>query len=189
MRRITSLMAVLVLVWLPVIPAAAPQNPAGIDYKLQSQELTTAGEKPGYEVHSEPERALEEYEQITDEELQQCRSDYYLLAKMAMAEAESEDLYGKAAVVKVALNRLESPQFPDTLQEVIYQPGQFSCIQDGRYAAAEPNEDCYLAVEIVLEGWDEVGGALYFERSGNPDSWHAQHLDYIVTIGRHDFYR
>lgn len=132
---------------------------------------------------------MPETEIISDEELQTQYEAYSMLARLAMAEAESEDLYGKAAVVRVALNRLESPQFPDTLQEVIYQPGQFSCIQDGRYAAAEPSEDCYQAVEIVLEGWDEVGGALYFERSGNPDSWHAKHLEYIVTIGRHDFYK
>lgn len=132
---------------------------------------------------------LSEPETLSDEELQAQYEAYSMLARLAMAEAEGEDLYGKAAVVRVALNRLESPQFPDTLQEVIYQPGQFSCIQDGRYAAAEPSEDCYLAVEIVLEGWDEVCGALYFERSGNPDSWHALHLEYIVTIGHHDFYR
>lgn len=133
--------------------------------------------------------SLAELETISGTELQTQYEAYSMLARLAMAEAEGEDLYGKAAVVRVALNRLESPQFPDTLDEVIYQPGQFACIWDGRYDAVEPNEDCYLAVEIVLEGWDEVGGALYFERSGNPDSWHARHLEYVTTIGRHDFYR
>ena len=155
----------------------------------QLTEAETSAAPPEEACTPDTDAFLTDTEIISDAVLQAQQEAYSMLARLAMAEAEGESLYGKAAVVKVALNRLESPQFPDTLQEVIYQPGQFSCIQDGRYAAAEPSEDCYLAVEIALEGWDEVGGALYFERSGNPDSWHAQHLDYIVTIGRHDFYK
>lgn len=155
----------------------------------QLTEAETSAAPPEEACTPDTAASLATPEIISDAEIPAQYEAYSMLAKLAMAEAEGEDLCGKAAVVKVALNRLESPQFPDTLQEVIYQPGQFSCIQDGRYAAAEPSEDCYLAVEVVLEGWDEVGGALYFERSGNPDSWHARHLEYIATIGRHDFYK
>lgn len=48
----------------------------------------------------------------------------YLLAKIAMAEAEAEDTEGKALVMLVVLNRvLGDNEFPDTIEEVIYQPG------------------------------------------------------------------
>lgn len=189
MRRIVSLMAVLVLAWLPVLPAAVPQKPAGIDYKLQSQELTVTDEKPGYEAHSEPERALEEYEQISDEELEKSQHDYYLLARLAMAEAESEGLFGKAAVVKVVLNRVDSPYFPDSVKGVIFQPGQFSSVSDGRWDAVEPDEECYVAVQAVFEGWTDAAceGATYFTR-WNPSGWHHRALQYIGRMGAHAFY-
>ena len=43
----------------------------------------------------------------------------YMLAKIAMAEAEGEDTKGKALVILTVLNRVWSDQFPDTIAEVI----------------------------------------------------------------------
>ena len=40
--------------------------------------------------------------------------DAYMLAKIAMAEAESEDTEGKALVILVVLNRVWSEEFPDS---------------------------------------------------------------------------
>lgn len=45
--------------------------------------------------------------------------DAYMLAKIAMAEAESEDTEGKALVMLVVLNRVWSDEFPDTIAGVI----------------------------------------------------------------------
>lgn len=59
--------------------------------------------------------------------------DAYMLAKIAMAEAESEDTEGKALVMLVVLNRVWSDEFPDTIAGVIFQDGQFSPISNGRY--------------------------------------------------------
>ena len=47
--------------------------------------------------------------------------DAYLLAKITMAEAEGEDLIGKALVVCVVLNRLKSDKYPNTIHDVIFQ--------------------------------------------------------------------
>ena len=76
-------------------------------------------------------------EQFSEEEA-------YLLAKLAMAEAEGEDTIGKALVIRTVLNRVESENayFPDTIPEVIFQDKAFTPTQNGRYAAVEPNEDC-----------------------------------------------
>ena len=46
--------------------------------------------------------------------------DAYLLAKIAMAEAEGESTEGKALVMLVVLNRVLSDDFPDTIGEVIF---------------------------------------------------------------------
>lgn len=113
----------------------------------------------------------------------------YLLAKIAMAEAEGEDTEGKALVMKVVLNRVSDKQFPDTIEDVIYQPRQFSPIGNGRFDKVEPNDDCYKALEMVNEGkWDESQDALYFESRSN-STWHQDNLEYLFKHGNHYFYK
>ena len=90
--------------------------------------------------------------------------DAYMLAKIAMAEAESEDTEGKALVMLVVLNRVWSDEFPDTIAGVIFQDGQFSPISNGRYDEVKPDADCYRALQLIqIDGWDESRGATYFE--------------------------
>lgn len=59
-------------------------------------------------------------------------NDAYLLEKIAMAEAESEDTEGKALVMLVVLNRVWDARFPDTIEEVIMQDGAFTPVSNGR---------------------------------------------------------
>ena len=113
-----------------------------------------------------------------------------MLMKIAMAEAEGESTEGKALVMMVVLNRVWSDGFPDTIEEVIFQKNQFSPVREGgRYYTTEPNEDCAKALEMVLDGWDESQGALYFEAKGNDDSWHSKNLEFLFQYGGHKFYR
>lgn len=114
--------------------------------------------------------------------------DAYLLAKIAMAEAEGEDTEGKALVILVVLNRVWSDEFPDSISEVIYQKGQFSPVSNGRFDRVEPDEDCYRALELVqAERWDESHGALYFE-SVSASDWHRKNLSFLFKHGNHYFY-
>lgn len=83
--------------------------------------------------------------------------DAYMLAKIAMAEAESEDTEGKALVMLVVLNRVWSDEFPDTIAGVILQDGQFSPISNGRYDEVEPDADCYRALQLIqIDGYITV---------------------------------
>lgn len=77
------------------------------------------------------------------------KDDSYLLCKIAMAEAESEGVKGKALVMLVVLNRVWSNEFPDTIEEVIFQKNQFSPVANGRYDAVEPDEECYEALKLT----------------------------------------
>nr|DAP06887.1 MAG TPA: lytic transglycosylase [Caudoviricetes sp.] len=113
----------------------------------------------------------------------------YLLAKIAMDEAESESTEGKAMVILVVLNRVFSPEFPDTIEEVIFQDGQFSPIKSGRWDAVEPDTDCWAALDLVYAGWDESGGALYFEAEWNENTWHKDNLKFIKKVGKQNFYK
>lgn len=112
----------------------------------------------------------------------------YLLAKIAMAEAEGEDVKGKALVITVVLNRMRLPEFPSSIKEVIYQKNQFSPINNGRWDDIEPDQKCYEALNMVTMGWDESQGATYFE-SRSDSTWHKNNLEFLFQHGRHFFYK
>ena len=115
--------------------------------------------------------------------------DAYMLAKIAMAEAESEDTEGKALVMLVVLNRVWRDEFPDTIAGVIFQDGQFSPISNGRYDEVKPDADCYRALQLIqIDGWDESRGATYFE-SKSESNWHSEHLTFLFQHGKHYFYK
>ena len=95
--------------------------------------------------------------------------DSDILLKIAMAEAEGEGTEGKALVMKVVLNRVASKEFPNSIEGVVFQPGQFEpVLDDGRYWNVEPDAECYKALYMVqCENWDDTEGALYFSRTGS----------------------
>ena len=130
---------------------------------------------------------LKSEDESDEDEAEEVSEDEYLLAKIAMAEAEGEDTEGKALVICVVLNRAASDDFPDTIEEVIYQEGQFASV--GIRWEIEPDDDCYAALTMVLEGWDESQGALYFESTNSESSWHRDNLTYLFEHGGHIFYR
>ena len=112
-----------------------------------------------------------------------------MLMKIAMAEAEGESVEGKALVMLVVLNRVWSDGFPNTIEEVIFEPGQFAPVREGgRYYTTEPDSECREALELVMKGWDESHGALYFESCEN-SSWHSENLEFLFQVGNHKFYR
>jgi N-acetylmuramoyl-L-alanine amidase len=118
--------------------------------------------------------------------------DLYLLAKLIRAEAEGEPFEGQVAVGAVVLNRVKSPQFPNTIYDVIYQPGQFSCLP--KLATIEPNAQSLQAAREALAGRDPSRGALFYynprlaSREG-ARFFNTAKLKPTVTIGNHQFYK
>lgn len=112
-----------------------------------------------------------------------------MLMKIAMAEAGGEDLTGKALVMNVVVNRIRDKEFPDTVEGVIFQPGQFSPISDGRYYDMVPDEDCHKALYMVVNGWDESQGATYFRTNVSGETWHSEALQKLFTHGNHTFFK
>lgn len=121
--------------------------------------------------------------------------DKYLLAKIAMAEAESQNIQTKTLVIMSVLNRVESKDFPDSISEVIFQNNgdtyQYSPVmQGGRWWTTEPDVDCYEAVEVVLSTeYDYSGGALYFESCEEEENWHSRNLIYLYQSEDLRFYK
>ena len=130
----------------------------------------------------------QELEDVPKEPRMISEQDKYVLAKIAMAEAEGEDTKGKALVMAVVINRTEHQAFPETISEVVFAKGQFTPVRNGRYQRVEPSEDCYAALKMIENGWDESQGALYFEASTAKSTWHSRNLTELYTHGGHTFY-
>lgn len=145
------------------------------------------------------------FEPQTEEESSEIEVDYYpeftyskdwsakesyLLAKIAMAEAEGCNIQTKTLIIMCVLNRVQSDEFPNTIEEVIFQENQFSPIDNGRWDRVEPNEDCYEAVKIVMEAkYDYSGGATYFENCADEDNWHSRNLEFLYESEGIRFYK
>ena len=109
-----------------------------------------------------------------------------LLARLISAEARGEPYAGQVAVGAVVLNRVEHPSFPNTIAEVIYQPGAFSCLMDGQWD--EPVADsAWNAARDALAGVDPSGGAIYYFNPATATSAWIWSRPEILTIGNHKF--
>ena len=111
----------------------------------------------------------------------------YLLAKIAMAEAGDQDTKGKALVIRVVLNRVKYKSFPDTVSGVIYQKRQFSPVLEGKFENVVPDADCWKALDLVMDGWDESQGALYFKMKCK-SKWHERNLKFLFKYQDHYFF-
>lgn len=132
-------------------------------------------DEPAWE---DPGRQYPQLRQMSDEEL---------LARLIHLEARGEPWEGQVAVGAVALNRVRSPGFPDTLYEVVLQPGQFG-VSPEDLLAANPAPSAYEAARRALAGEDPSGGALFFynpEKTRTP--WFWANRPVLRRIGRHVF--
>ena len=112
--------------------------------------------------------------------------DLYLLARLISAEARGEPYAGQVAVGAVVLNRVDHPSFPNSISGVIYQPGAFSCLDDGQFD--EPvAESAYRAAQEALNGYDPSYGAIYYFNPATATSRWIWSRPLIVQIGSHRF--
>ncbi|GGE32202.1 hypothetical protein GCM10011391_08580 [Pullulanibacillus camelliae] len=113
--------------------------------------------------------------------------DRKLLAQLIHAEAGGEPFRGKVKVAQVVLNRVKSPQFPNSIRNVIMQKGQFSPVANGSIQNT-PSASDYMAADTALNEENNGDGSLYFF---NPeiaaDSQWFSSLETTTVIGHHVF--
>lgn len=108
--------------------------------------------------------------------------DFELMGKTVFAEAKTEEFEGQVAVAEVILNRVESENFPDTVEEVIKQGGAFSSWGNGSVEAAPLDDECLEAVQDAVNERIFPDSVVYF-REGH---FHSFGTPYTV-IGHHYF--
>lgn len=90
-------------------------------------------------------------EEVKKPELDITEEEIELVAMVTMAEAEAEPELGQRLVIDTILNRVDGEHWPDTIEEVIYQPNQYTCMWNGRLDRCEVKDDiCQLVREEVV---------------------------------------
>ena len=113
--------------------------------------------------------------------------EYEMLLRIVEAEAGGEDTEGKILVANVVLNRVESSRFSSTVRGVLYARDQFTPVMDGSFDEAVPNDACRNALDMVIHGWDESEGALFYEFCEG-ESWHSKNLKLLTEHCNTRFY-
>lgn len=94
------------------------------------------------------------------------KEDLYVLAHVICGEAQGypddEQLY----VGSVVLNRVAHPDFPDTIEDVVFQPGQYACVTDGNYYR-EPTERNWANAKWLLENGSVLPGNVIWQSKGS----------------------
>mgnify|MGYP003548218820 FL=1 len=112
--------------------------------------------------------------------------DLQLMANAVYGEARGEPYEGQVAVAAVILNRLESPDFPNSISGIIFQPRAFTAVADGQIWL-EPNERAKQAVLDAMNGWDPSENALYYFNPETATSGWIWSRPQIKQIGDHIF--
>lgn len=149
------------------------------------------------------EQKAEEIETVNPEDIKPIFShgyrftgdEIYKLAQLMLHEAKNQCINGKIAIVEVVINRMKSDDFPSTVEEVIYQPSQFSGAKSSKYIV--PTASDITLVEDVLLG--KIGALhdsdiLYFKNTSTCNGIKAStqrnwgDLKWTTYIQDHAFY-
>lgn len=118
-------------------------------------------------------------------------TDVFWLSRIIYAEATYQPLEGRIAVGNVILNRMEYPEYPDTVYDVIFDKHggtQFDPAYDGTIFN-QSDELSLIATYLAMEGVNTAEDSYFFvnPRTGEA-SWFKQNLVFVKTIAEHDFY-
>lgn len=97
----------------------------------------------------------EEAREYTDNEV-------YMLSHLICGEAEGCSWAMKVSVGSVVLNRMKDGRFPNTMEEVIFQEGQYACTWDGNYYR-EPSEETIEAAKYLLENGSAIDESVVWQ--------------------------
>ena len=156
----------------------APAEEAVVAYTEEVQVAEDNGDNSA-DGGSEEGIVLEEEAVPLAAEIVEDSYEVKLLAALIQCEAGGECYEGQVAVGAVVMNRVADPRFPETIAEVIYQPGQFTPVKHGKVdrvlASGNIYESCLEAAREAVSGVSNVGTATRFRRGTRADGIVIQH--------------
>lgn len=92
------------------------------------------------------------------------------------------------------MNRVKSSKYPNSIHNVIYQPGQFSPVSSGslsiqlrcyKYYSSKNQRDCIKAAKAAIAGTSNIGSRKSFRPKRSVD---VEAISNAIVIGNHVFY-
>lgn len=114
--------------------------------------------------------------------------DLLLLARIVTVEAGNINFDAKIAVANVVINRKKSPEFPNTIKDVIYDKNyciQFPPAHKTSFASKVPSKDSIIAAKMALEGTNNISACLFF----NNRPFKSKAKDFYKKIDGEYFYK
>ena len=113
---------------------------------------------------------------VEDEETEQTEEEYiptvvrdfyddddlYILSHLIYGEAGGESDECQLAVGSVVLNRVKSSSFPNSIEGVVFAPGQYACTWDGNYDK-EPSQRAIDNARYLLENGSTLPDGVVFQ--------------------------
>ncbi len=162
MKKLISLLLALTMA-VTLMPAAMAHSGQDEDYMDAMIEAAAAGDmKAGAAAEKERNAIID----AGNTQLVKVKfADLYLLAKIIYAEAGSSWLSEewKFCVGEVVMNRVASPEFPNTLDGVIYQPGQYYGRRSRYFASLVPGRTEAAVAARLLQGERHMKASVVFQ--------------------------
>lgn len=117
--------------------------------------------------------------------------DAQILMKIAVLEDHTDEV-SQAYIMSLILNRVNSPDFPNTIREVVEQKldqkYQFLSLDDKRYINAKPDVNSHIALALVESGQIKTD-YLFYEALSVKNSWASRHRGKPDEYGGSRFYK
>lgn len=109
------------------------------------------------------------------------------LARIVYAESRAEPIEGQVAVAWVVVNRVNHGEYPDTVCDVVNQPGQFARAR--KHGDLEAWGQSIVVASLVLNDLvdDPSNGAIMFHNNSVKPKWSKKYKKTAV-IDDHIFY-
>lgn len=172
------------------VQAASLQNSVNIEVvkmldtvnESEAGEINVTFDMPASEIVPQiQDKILEIESEKAKEAERKALYDQELLASIIFCEAGNQSYEGQVAVGAVVMNRINSDRFPDTMEDVIYQSGQFVPAMTGWLDTVRSTsgytDSTMQAAKDAIAGSNPIGDCLFFDQGG-----------YGYQIGAHYFH-
>ncbi len=147
--------------------------------------IVIIGNQPGERLAEEPD-SFEDTERDQRPRITAKDNELDLLARAVFSESRGEPYEGMVAVAAVILNRIDHPEFPNTIAGVVYEPLAFQVVRNGQINQ-QADELAIQAAFEAINGIDPSNGALYFYNPNKTRNQWIRRRPVLTTIGKHIF--
>lgn len=128
---------------------------------------------------------------IPQPQICQVDTSYYILSRLLNSEADQKDSIDMMMIGSTVLNRLDNDSFPNTLESVINQFGQYSGVGSTQYKRSKLSDN---VARKLLRGEGRNYDVLYFfnyrlDAAPYFVNWLRRDRELIFKNNHHEFYK